>query len=160
MTGAPLTLGALEAGPLQFDEPVWLVLIPVLWALTVIIGRKSIAGLDRRSRWVALLVRLVVIALIAGALAEPHSREVSESVSVTFVVDESRSIPSTRRAGIDRYIEGAAQTQRRPDDRMGVVTAAEEAYVQALPSALVSQMTRQFGACWGWSGTRRRRTSR
>lgn len=144
MTRTPLTLGALEAGPLQFDEPIWLILIPLLWALTFLIGRKSIAGLDRRARWVALFVRLVVIALIAGALAEPHSREVSESVSVTFVVDESRSIPNVRRAGIDQYIERASQTQVGPDDRMGVVTAAEEAYVQALPSALVSQMTRQY----------------
>ncbi|MFI4897291.1 MAG: VWA domain-containing protein [Phycisphaerales bacterium JB059] len=144
MTRAPLTLGALEAGPLQFDAPVWLILIPVLWALTLLIGRRSIAGLDRRARWVALLVRLIVIALIAGALAEPHAREVSEAVSVTFVVDESRSIPSVRRAGIDRYIETAAQTQIRPDDRLGVVTAAEEAYVQALPSPLVNRMTRQY----------------
>lgn len=140
----PLTLAALEAGPLQFDEPVWLLLIPVLWVFVLLIGRKSIAGLDRKSRWVALLVRLLVIALIAGALAEPHSREVSESVSVTFIVDESRSIPNHQRVGIDRYIEDAALTQQNPDDRLGIVTAAEEARIQARSSTLVTQMTRQY----------------
>ncbi len=140
----PLTLGALEAGPIQFDEPVWLLLIPVLWLMVLVIGRKSIAGLGRTTRWVAIGVRLLVIAMIVGAIAEPHSRKVSESVSVTFVVDESRSIPSSRKAGIDRYIEEAVQTQQKPGDLLGVVTAAEDAYVQALPSPLVKQMTRQY----------------
>ncbi len=144
MITPPLTLGALEAGPVQFDEPIWLILIPVLWLFVILIGRKSIAGLDRNARWVALLVRLLVVALVAGAIAEPHSREVSQTVSVTFIVDESRSIPNSRKAGIDRYIEDASQTQKKPGDRLGVVTAADEAYVQALPSTLVNQMTRQF----------------
>ncbi len=141
---APVTLGALALGPIQFDEPIWLVLIPVLWAMTLFLSRRSIAGLDRGSRIAAIVIRLIVIAMIVGALAEPQSRKVSEAVAVTAVVDESRSIPPARRVAVDEYLEGIGARKPETDDRLGIVTAAEDAYVQALPSARVDRMVRQF----------------
>ncbi|MEZ6241567.1 MAG: VWA domain-containing protein [Phycisphaerales bacterium] len=137
-------LAVLSLGPLQFDEPIWLLLIPVLWALTLYLSRRSIAGLDRASRIAAIVIRLLLIVLIVGAIAEPHSRKVSHAVAVTAVVDESRSIPPGRRLAVDQYLEDAGKKRQSADDLLGVVTAAEDAYVQALPSSRVEGMVRQY----------------
>ena len=85
-----LLLGALDAGPVRFDRPVWLLLIPVLGLLTWWIARKSLAGLGHSTRVLALCFRVGVIALIAAALAEPQFVRVAEDVAVTVVVDASR----------------------------------------------------------------------
>ncbi len=144
MIAAPMPLGVLPVGPLQFDEPIWLLLIPALWALTLFLSRRSIAGLDRGTRIAAIIIRLALIVLIVGAIAEPHSRKVSHAVSVTAVVDESRSIPPARRLAVDQYLDDVGHRRPEADDLLGVVTAAEDAYVQALPSTRVESMVRQF----------------
>ena len=54
--GALTLLASVRVGPVQFDEPIWLVLIPVGWALAVWIGWRSIAGLGMWSRRAALIV--------------------------------------------------------------------------------------------------------
>lgn len=139
-----LALASLVAGPVQFDRPVWLLLVPVLGLVTWWLSRRSLSGLGRGSRWAAVIARVLAIALMAGALAEPQIREVSESVSVTVVVDASRSIPSGAQERIDRYIADAQPGSRKPNDLLGVVTAAEDAYVQSSPSRLVREVERQF----------------
>src|SRR5262249_39084512 len=58
------TLASIHLGPIQFDTPVWLLLIPVLWGLALLIGRKSLSGGGTVTRWVALAIRLIVIALL------------------------------------------------------------------------------------------------
>lgn len=139
-----LVLGSIHVGPVQFDTPIWLLLIPVMWALILLIGRKSLSGLGGASKWTALAVRFIVIALLAGAMAEPQWRKESKDLAVTFVIDASKSIPSTLQTEVDRYVEesraegGKAQNGR--EDRLGVVTAAREAYVQTLPSKLAKNV--------------------
>ncbi len=118
----------------QFDAPEWLLLIPVLGALSIWIGRKSLSGQGTTSRRVSLLVRLVVIAALSAAMAEPHWRERGEGVAVTAVLDVSKSInPQLQRAEVD-YFDRAVERKPASGD-LGVVTAAADAYVHALPRA-------------------------
>ena len=105
--GVP-TLAALVAGPVQFDSPGWLVLIPVLWVLVWLIGRRSLAGLGAATRAAAFAARMLVIAAVVGAMAEPHMRKRSQDVAVTVVLDVSRSIPPEEQRLVDAYIERAA----------------------------------------------------
>ncbi len=144
LSGAFVTLGAAVVGPLQFDRPEWLLLIPALGLVTWWLSRRSLSGLGRGSRWAAVMARTLAIGLLAGALAEPQLRDESESVSVTVVVDASRSIPSTAQERIDAYIQRAQEGTRQPEDLLGIVTAAEDAYVQSSPSRLVREVQRQF----------------
>lgn len=144
MSGGLSTLAALSLGPVQFDRPGWLLLIPALGVVCWWLSRRSLSGLGKGSRWAALAARLLAIALLAGALAQPQLRRVSEAVGVTFVVDVSRSIPSGAQERIDRYITGSQDGSRRDPDLMGVITAAETALVQSSPSRLVRQVERQF----------------
>jgi uncharacterized membrane protein len=142
--GGVARLASIIVGPVQFDRPVWLLLIPVAGGLAWWIGRKSLAGLGGVTRWVALSIRLLVIALIACAMAEPQWRVQGEDVSVTVVIDASESIPAAMQRDVDRYIEEATAAGReRPSDRLGVVTIAKDSFVQSLPSDKTDRVERQ-----------------
>lgn len=135
-------IAALHVGPIQFETPVWLWLIPILGALTVWMARKSLSGLGGATRWVSLAVRLLVIALLAAALAEPSWRKESKAVAVTMVLDASESIPTAAQHQAIKFVETAIQS-KRPEDEVGLVTAAKDAYVQSLPSRLVTKVEPQ-----------------
>ncbi len=138
---------ALVVGPVQFDRPVWLWLIVVTWAWTLLVARRSLAGGGTALRWTALGVRLVVLAALACVLAEPQRRNESEEVSVTVVLDASESVPAAVQTEAERYVESAAAAGRRASsgrkDRLGVVTAAKDAFVQSLPSPETTVVERQ-----------------
>ncbi|MCC5822206.1 MAG: VWA domain-containing protein [Planctomycetes bacterium] len=144
MTPGALILGSLALGPIQFDRPAWLLLIPILGFICWWLSRGSLSGLGPGTRWAALTARVLVVALLAGALAQPQSRRVGEAVGVMAIVDVSRSIPSDMQAQIDAYIEQAQEGSRRDPDLLGVVTAAERALLQATPSRLVRSVERRF----------------
>jgi uncharacterized membrane protein len=121
----------------QFDQPGWLILIPILWAVAVWIGRQSLSGLGTTTRRVALAVRLLVIALIVCAVARPNWRREAENVAVTVVNDRSKSVILAEQlqenpSVAERYID-AASAKARPKNLVAWVTAAVDAYVQMLP---------------------------
>lgn len=123
-------------GPIQFDRPVWLLLAPLCWVLVWLLSRRSLSGLGPTTRTVAIVIRCVVLALLAGAMAEPNIRRVSKDVSVIVVVDKSMSMPTAASEKLRTYLEtGSAEAKVR--DRMGVVTAAEQGRAQVIPSSEV-----------------------
>jgi uncharacterized membrane protein len=132
----PPLLASATFGPIQFDQPIWLLLIPILWALTLWIGRKSLSGLATWTRRVSLLVRLIVIALLAGAMAEPQWRNESRDVAVTVILDTSKSVQQQLQKDVAGFVAQATESGKKEPDRLGVVTTAREALVQALPSKL------------------------
>jgi uncharacterized membrane protein len=136
-------LAVLRLGPVEFHTPVWLLLIPVFGVWSVWMARGSIAGLGGATKLTALVVRVLVIVLLAGAMAEPHRRDVSEDVAVTAVVDVSRSVPDGLQARVDRYL-GDAGAVKAPGDRLGTVTVGRDALVQSLPSRAVTGLDRRF----------------
>lgn len=143
MIASVAILASLVVGPLQLDRPVWLWLIPALAVLVVWIGRSSLAGLGSTTRWLALGTRLIVIALLTVVLAEPSLRRTANDVAVTVVLDASDSINLSLQSAADRFIEQATAS-RQPGDRLGLLTVASDAYVQALPSRLITQVERRF----------------
>lgn len=120
-------------GPIQFDAPSYLLLAPVLWAIIWLLARKSLSGLGPVTRRVALVSRFLLVALIAGALAEPHWRREAEHVAVIVVTDTSRSMPPGDERALREYLTMATAGAENTD-RLGLVTAAEQAYVQARPA--------------------------
>lgn len=121
-------------GPIEFAEPWWLVLLPVCWALVFVIGRKSLAEWRAASRITALAVRLLVVLLIVGALADPYRRDEAEAVAVTVIRDASRSVPATAQLDIARYVEAARESGMRENDLIGSVLVGTDGYVQSTPS--------------------------
>lgn len=137
-------LASIRVGPIQFDTPIWLWLIPLGWGLAIWIGRRSLSGMGTTTRRVALVVRLIVIALLAGAMAEPHWRDEAKDVAVTVILDASRSIPRERQALADAYVQDTRRLQAAEHDRLGVVTVGVSAYVQQLPTARGEGLERSF----------------
>ncbi len=137
------SLAAWAIGPVQFDAPHWLWLAFPMMLITVWIGRKSLSGLGTNSRRAALALRLAVIAVVCAAMAEPSRREESSDVSVTAVLDVSRSVPLEWQGKSESYVEAARQAGAKPDDRLGVVTLGRDSIVQQLPSKLATRVERQ-----------------
>lgn len=135
---------AFHIGPIQFDQPIWLALVPICWVLTIWIGRQTLSGLGTTSRRIALLVRLMVILLIVGAVAKPQWRREAKNVNLTVVVDASDSVarpvpgpdgkPVELLKRVDLYLDDAAN-EAKPGDTISRLTAAAKAYVQSLPAA-------------------------
>jgi uncharacterized membrane protein len=143
MTYLAPTLASVHIGPIQFETPVWLLLIPVCWALALLIGRKSLSGGGTVTRWVSLAIRLIVIALLAGTMAEPQWRKESKDVAMTLVLDASESVPSALQTNVKAFVQTAINQIKKPDDRVGEVTAAKDAFVQSLPSKLTKDLEPQ-----------------
>jgi uncharacterized membrane protein len=77
---------------LEFVQPVWL--LGWLWLPWIVwISRRSLSGLGPRRKALAITVRLLLVAVLAAALAEPRFRRATDAVTVLFVVDRSQSIP-------------------------------------------------------------------
>lgn len=119
-------------GPVEFERELWLLLLPLAWGLTIWMGRSSLSGLGTATRRLALGVRLVVVLLLVGAVAEPNWRRVSKDVSVTAVVDTSRSVPLRLQQLVGEYLRGAS-VQAKRNDLLGQITVARGAYVVTLP---------------------------
>ncbi len=137
-----MPLGAIHFGPIQFDRPVWLILLPISLALIVWIGWRTIAGLGTFARWLAFIVRIIVVTLLVCTIAEPQWRKESKDVAVTVVMDVSQSIPGPEQTQTERYFDEASRATRKPDDRVGYVTVGREAYVQAIPTRLTNKLER------------------
>ncbi len=147
LLSAPSVAGSIASvvlGPIQFDRPAWLWLLVPSLVFVIWCGRRSLAGLEGWTRWGALAARLVVVTLLLAVAADPSSRKRAEHVSVTILADASRSIPASVQEAVDRFAESAAEQGRRRGDRLGVITAAEDAFVQALPSERNTTVERRF----------------
>ncbi len=126
----------MTIGPIQFDQPAWLLLAPALIAVAWLIARKAIAGLSPALRRTAFGIRAFLITLIVVALAAPSWRKGVDDVAVLVVLDMSESMPSGFDRAAARYIE---ETSRRAqqNDRLGLVLTASKPLVADLPSSLV-----------------------
>ncbi len=124
---------SLPEGGIEFAQPAWLVLIPVLWAVLWWIASGAIGGWRGGRQSVYLVLRALVVAMICVAMAEPSVRWAARDVSVVVVRDVSRSVPDDQQRAADAFID-ASLARKRPGDRIGVLTTAREAFVQSLPS--------------------------
>ncbi|MFG0326348.1 MAG: VWA domain-containing protein [Phycisphaerales bacterium JB037] len=126
-------LASLSLGPLRFDEPWILVLLPIALVAVVWIGRSSLAGLSGWTRWASPIVRCVLMGLLIAVAAQPGCRRRADAVAVVAVVDVSRSIPLGLAEQAQRFVR-AVGDDKPASDRLGLVTAAGEPFIQALPT--------------------------
>lgn len=135
---------SLIVGPLQFDRPIWLWLIPIFGGIAVWIAMVNLSGLGAVTRWLALALRLLVITLLAAALAEPQWRREAKDVAVTFVLDTSASVPVSLQRDVEQFAKDARTSNKREGgDRLGYVTVAKDGYVQTLPSRATETLEHQ-----------------
>jgi len=129
----------MRFGPLQLDSPYWLLLAIPAIVLTIWIGRKSLSGMGTTARRVALGIRVVVLLLLLIAASDPKWRLESDSVAVTVIADASRSMNTNSLQQAEAFLQQASTTAK-PNDLVGLVTAAKDAYVQSLPGRVGSPL--------------------
>jgi Mg-chelatase subunit ChlD len=115
-----------------FDEPWYLLLLgllPVVWW----ISRRSLAGMSRTRRWVALAARSLVVVLIVLALADVQLVRITERIATYFLLDQSLSLTHSQRTSALDYANAAVRAHRdsRAGDMAGVVIFGREALVES-----------------------------
>lgn len=127
-------LEAFDNLTITVGQPWWLlalvVVLPPLWWFS----RKSLSGLGRFRRTLAILLRTAVITLVVLALAEVQTVRTSDKLTTIFVVDASQSIPQEWQGRLLQYINAANERQKRPDDLSGIVVFGKEPRVENPPS--------------------------
>jgi len=111
---------------LRFEAPIALVLLVLLPAVAVVARRRSPSRL-------ALGLRLAALALVIVALASPTVAGRGGDLTIVFAVDRSASIAATQRQAAEEFVRSAT-AQRRPGDRVGLVTFGADALVEEVPS--------------------------
>lgn len=118
--------------PLSFEQPYWLLLLlgalPVWW-----LARRSEPVLGKTKARISLALRLAVIMLLTASLSRPLLVRRSEGVTSMVVMDLSRSIPAPLRDRAATFVQSATANREKPQDRVGLVTVAEEGEIGALP---------------------------
>ena len=118
--------------PFQLDNWRWILLLPPLLAYVWWISGHSLSDLEPRRRRLALAVRSFLFTLLLLALAGLEWVHNTDRLAVMFVVDGSRSIPSSQRNVIEKYLK-TADANMHPADSIGLLTFAQQAHIQSEP---------------------------
>src|ERR1043166_6030744 len=113
----------------QFTHPTYLfALIPALaWVLWLFWKTDVQIGTVRR--WLALVLRIVIVTAIVLAVAGLQWKQPLEGVNVMFVLDRSDSIPSPQQEAAFRYAVKTA-TEKKKEDRVGFLVFGSEAALE------------------------------
>jgi uncharacterized membrane protein/Mg-chelatase subunit ChlD len=108
-----------------------LLLLPLLWVFSF----RSLSGLGRYRRLFALAFRTLVFILIVLALAEVQTLRTSEKITVTYLLDQSESIPLAQRQAMLDYVRQAVARHRNADRRdcAGVIVFGHDAVIEVPP---------------------------
>jgi len=106
-------------------------LLPLLWVFSF----RSLSGLGPYRRLFALTFRTLVFVLIVLALAEVQTLRTSDKLTVTYLLDQSESIPVGQRQAMLDYVRQAVARHRRADreDCAGVIVFGHDAVIEVPP---------------------------
>lgn len=125
-------LSAGILGFIRFESPAYLALFAVV-PLLVALSFRSLSGLGPVRRWLAILIRCAVVALMVMALAGARTVKTSEELTTLFVVDRSSSIPRELQDKMLGYLRSVGESAG-PRDRMGIVAFDGKSAVELLPT--------------------------
>ncbi|MFN5468854.1 MAG: VWA domain-containing protein [Pirellulaceae bacterium] len=125
----------MYGGRFAFERPEYLLLLLVLLPWIYWVSRQSLAGLGPVRRWLALLLRSLVLLLIVAALAGVQWVWTSQKMTVLYLLDQSDSIPAPKRQLMLQFAIENANAHRRAarQDRAGLIIFGREAAVEFPP---------------------------
>lgn len=112
----------------QFGYMALVLLLPFLWWLSF----RSLSGLGKRRRIIALGLRTLVLLTFILALAEVQALRISDKVAVYYLLDQSESIPQEQRDLMLDYVHQEVTKHRNVDrgDLAGVIIFGRQALVE------------------------------
>ena len=109
-----------------------LALLPLLWAFALLTPRRTASW----RFWTSLLLRSVILAALALALAGAQLISPARSLTTIFLLDASDSVAPAQRERAQNYINDALGTMP-PNDRAAVVVFGQNALVERAPASLM-----------------------
>lgn len=117
---------------IQFTNPIYLILLPVLIYFTWRITKASLADLPPSRKRLALGLRIAIIALTVLAVSGIQIVRSSKHLAVTFVLDVSDSVPKEKQQEALDYVRQALKT-KRDGDYIGLIVFGTDASVEIAP---------------------------
>lgn len=124
-------LGTLR---LAFLSPWWLALLPLILPPLLFLSFRSLAGLGKVRRALAILLRSAVVTLLVLALAQLQIVKRNDAMTTLFLLDASQSLPSDWRGPMIQFVNGAIEQHRRPGDLAGLIAFGRDAKVDNPPA--------------------------
>lgn len=128
---------AMSLPGVRFEYPGYLVLLAVI-PLLIALSFRSLAGLGRARRVLAIVARCAVVTLMVLALAGMQRTRTTDKLAVIFLLDVSDSIPDGQKATQFEFIRNAQKKMRADKDFMGVVTFNGASSVEQLPMSTLA----------------------
>lgn len=116
--------------PFEFETPVWLWLL-LLIPLVVVFSFRSLAGLERVRRVLAMGARCLVVLLATVCLAGVTRVQRNRDLTVMFLMDRSHSVQALQ--NIQEQFIATATQDMPPTDRVGLIDFARNALLEQRP---------------------------
>jgi Mg-chelatase subunit ChlD len=117
---------------LAFDRPLLLLLLPACIAVVFVLWRTSRVYMPPIRRRVSLVLRLMIVSLLVGVLAEPRVQLSANDLAVAFLLDRSDSITPSMQADQERWLADALQHKARQDQAAVISFGGEPVVDRAL----------------------------
>lgn len=111
-----------------FERPLFLLIIPFLWALLWLGGRHSLARWGKRKKYAAVSLRGLILLLLSCALAGPLYLIPTREPAIVFLRDVSAGIAPQAAQQAKTFVSDTSRGHSR--DSADIVFAAEPAVVR------------------------------
>src|SRR6266478_6300661 len=121
---------------LQFTHPIYLLLLVPALAWVLWFALKSDVQVGAWRKWMALIVRTIVVVAIVLAIAGLQWLLPVEGMNVFFVLDRSDSVPAEQQEGAKNYINATSKLKKN-SDKVGVIVFGTDASIETTPNSAV-----------------------
>src|SRR5712672_515306 len=121
---------------LQFTHPIYLLLLVPALAWVLWFAFKSDVQVGAWRKWMALIVRTIVVVTIVLAIAGLQWLLPVEGMNVFFVLDRSDSVPAEQQETAKNYINATSKLKKN-SDKVGVIVFGTDASIETTPNSAV-----------------------
>src|SRR6267142_1370726 len=121
---------------LQFTHPIYLLLLVPALAWVLWFALKSDLQVGTWRKWMALIVRTIVVIAIVFAIAGLQWLLPVEGMNVFFVLDRSDSVPAEQQETAKNYINATSKLKKN-SDKVGVIVFGTDASIETTPNSAV-----------------------
>jgi uncharacterized membrane protein len=144
--GAIFIIAFVSPLRLEYLTPLMaLTLFVVLGSIVVLLGMRSLAGLGPVRKWVAIVLRLMVLLLFILIIGGLRFQRTHKDLEVMVLRDVSRSTANVRdfpgktlQSSVDDFMKQVAEKNKPASDRIGVIGFANTAQIDAMPNTTLA----------------------
>src|SRR5438270_8628806 len=114
---------------IAFDRPLLLLLLPVCVVFVYALWRTSRVYMPPLRRRLSLGLRVAILAVLLGVLAEPRVQLQANDLAVAFLLDRSDSVTPSMQADQERWLAAALQ-RKAPQDQAAVISFGRDPAVE------------------------------